>query len=261
MPRSPALNQKHGIAWRAVFQWLCQLSKALADFSFPLAVINCSLSALSSVASLVGNGIPIFAMFCFPELRDVPSNLLMVSLAASGLLVGCTVQPIYSIRLLSSMTVVCYLSDNVQLKNVVFFCGYVFVYSSCLSICMITIERYIFIAHSLHYLAVVTSTRVLKVIAAGWLVSVCLASLRSIPSFPAIGMKIITSTLAVLAIVLVLVCYSKMMKISKRHKRRTRAQVIPQHAPTQHDFRGTNTTLIVISSLLSPMFLCCCCGF
>lgn len=226
------------------------MSKASADFSFPLAVLNFSFSALSTLASLVGNMLLVVAMFRFPELREVPSNLLMFSLAVSGLLIGCIVQPIYSVRLLSSLTGGCLLPENFLLENFVFYCSYVFLYSSTVSICIITIERYICIAHSLHYLHVVTESRMMKVIAAEWVVSMFLASLRFIPSFPAVGMKAITSTLAVVALLLVFVCYSRIMKLSRGHERQLKdANVFPHHAPNQHDFHGTNTTLIVIGSL------------
>ena len=136
---------------------LCPGWKNVREFSFPLAAFGAVLSTLLPVLSVVGSILLLLVIMKFSQLRHIPSNLLLASLATSDLLIGLLVQPYHSAMSVCALTT----GDSGFLTDIpssvpVYFASFLG-YSSCVNIAVITVDRYISIAYSLQYHSIVTS--------------------------------------------------------------------------------------------------------
>ena len=233
----------------------------LRRFFFPLAILNCVVEGFLPVTSVGGSALLLVAVIKFPELREIPSNLLLASQAVSDLLIGLMVQPFLTARHIGLLLGHCLLSKNNSLKIFASYTLYGLLFSFCINICLINMDRYICIAYSLRYQDVVTKERVLLAICASWLFSLAFATIQALPFLP--GASILkTSARAfstippVLLVFTTFLCYFKLTKIARRHQRQIRAQMnvrstMKQH-PTQQDFQSTKTALLMVGVI----FLC-----
>ena len=227
------------------------------QFFFPLAVLNCVVDGFLPVTSVGGSALLLAAVIKFPQLREIPGNLLLASQAASDLLIGVMVQPFLTARHVGLLLGHCLLSTNSSLKFFASYSLHGLIFSSCLNICLITVDRYICIAYPLRYQDIVTKERVVLAISTTWLFSLAFATVQALPFLP--GVTILkTSARAfsvippVLLVVITILCYSKMTKIARRHQRLIRAQMNVGSYPTQQDFQSTKTALLMVGVI----FLC-----
>ncbi|KAJ7374588.1 hypothetical protein OS493_004926 [Desmophyllum pertusum] len=233
-------------------------SPPLRRFFYPLAVLNCVIDGCLPITSVGGSALLIAAVIKFPQLRDVPSNFLLASQAFCDLLIGLLVQPLLTARHVSFLLGKCLLiSQSNFFKGFASYWLHALLFSSCLNICLITIDRYICIAHSLRYQTLVTDEGVIKAITASWLFSLAFAIIQALPFLP--ETTIVKTTVRVFSVIppLLLVfttffCYTKMAKIARRHKRQIRAQMNVIQGPTEQDFQSTKTTLLMVGVI----FLC-----
>ena len=224
----------------------------LRRFFFPLAVLNCVVDGFLPVTSVGGSALLLVAVIKFPQLREIPGNLLLASQAVSDLLIGLMVQPFLTARHIGLLLGDCLLSTNNSLKFFASYSVYGLLFSSCLNICLITMDRYICIAYSLRYQDIVTKERVVLAISASWVLSLAFATVQALPFLP--GVTILkTSARAfsvippVLLVIITILCYSKMTKIARRHQRQIRAQMnVSNDHPTQQDFQSTKTALLMV---------------
>ena len=232
-------------------------SPHLRQFFFPLAVLNCVIDGFLPVTSVGGSALLLVAVIKFPELREIPSNLLLASQAVSDLLIGLLVQPFLTARHVSFLLGDCLLSTNNSLKIFASYWLHGLLFSSCMNICLITMDRYICIAYSLRYQSIVTKERVVLAICASWFFSLAFATIQALPFLP--GATILKTTARafsvippVLLIFITFLCYFKMTKIAKRHQRQIRAQMNVSNGPTHQDFQSTKTALLMVGVI----FLC-----
>ena len=76
-----------------------QLSKGF----YLLSILNLVIDSCLPVISVGGSTLLILAIFKFPHLREVPSNLLLTSQAVCDLLIGLFAQPLIAVRLASRL--------------------------------------------------------------------------------------------------------------------------------------------------------------
>ncbi|KAJ7374587.1 hypothetical protein OS493_004925 [Desmophyllum pertusum] len=226
-------------------------------FYFPLAVINCVIDGCLPITSVGGSALLIVAFIKFPQLRDVPSNFLLASQAVSDLLIGLLVQPLLTARHVSFLLGKCLITQSIFWKGFTSYWSYALLFASCLNICLITIDRYICIVHSLRYQTLVTDERVIKAITVSWLFSLAFA-IQGVPFLPETltSLKTIVRVFSVIPPLLLVFttffCYSKMAKIARRHKRQIQTQMNVIQGPTEQDFQSTKTTLLMVGVI----FLC-----
>ncbi|XP_078363877.1 trace amine-associated receptor 5-like [Oculina patagonica] len=230
-------------------------SPHLRRFFFPLAVLNCIIDGCSPITSVGGSALLLVAVIKFPQLREVPSNLLLASQAVSDFLIGLLIQPLITARHISFVLGDCLLAQSNFLKAFASYWTHALLFSSCLNICLITVDRYICIAHSLRYQTLVTEERVIRAIIASWSFSLVFASVQVVPFLP--GSTVLRSTVRpfsvippTLLVLITFVCYFKMTKIARRHERQIRAQINQFLAPTEQDFQSTKTTLLMVGVTL-----------
>ena len=226
-------------------------------FFIPLAVLNCVVDGLLPITSVGGSSLLLVAVIKFPELREVPSNLLLASLAVSDLLIGLMVQPFLTARQISLLLGDCLLSANNFLKFFASYSVHGLLFSSCLNICLITMDRYICIAYSLRYQDIVTKERVVLVISVSWVFSLAFATIQGLPFLPGTTIlktsaRVFATIPPVLLVFILILCYFKVTKIARQHQRQIRAQMNVSNYTTQQDFQSTKTALLTVGVI----FLC-----
>lgn len=226
----------------------------LRRFFIPLAVFNCVINSFSPVTSIGGSALLLVAVIKFPHLRDVPSNRLLASQAVSDLLIGILVQPFLTIKQVSFLVGDCVLVTPGNILNR--FASYwihVLLFSTCLNI-FITVDRYICIAYSLRYQTIVTEKRVVRAIIASWIFSLVFTGPTYLPETTILttAARMFSVLPPALLVIITFLCYSKMAKIARRHKRRIKAQTNSFPVPFEQDFQSTKTSLLMVGVI----FLC-----
>ena len=218
------------------------------EYSVPLAVFGAVLTSILPVLSIGGSILLLVVIMKFPQLRHVPSNLLLASLAVSDLLIGVLVQPLYAASCVCALTKEnCSLILSTFLTYATFLLGY----SSCLNITLITIDRYICIVESLRYLTIFTKTRAIQAIIISWVLSAVLPVMRIIPSFP-ITVKRFFQIIVISSVLLVIIfCYGKIFRISQHHRRHivTQLQAVAQ-GPKRQEFQSAKTVFLVVGAVI-----------
>lgn len=232
-----------------------QLSKGF----YLLSILNLVIDSCLPVISVGGSTLLILAIFKFPHLREVPSNLLLTSQAVCDLLIGVFAQPLIAVRLASRLFgfADCLLQQNF-LNALGMYVTHFLLYSSCLNLCLITVDRYVCITHPLGYQSLVTVKTALKAIIACWSLSVAFAA---VPVFlthkadtlsPVITSRAVACIPPLLLVFTTFFCYFKMTRIARRHWMLIRALVSDTNNPTKQDVKSTRTTLIMVG----VVFLC-----
>lgn len=219
------------------------------EFSFLLSVIGAVITTVLPVLSIGGSSLLLIVITKYPQLRHVPSNLLLASLGVADLLTGVLVQPLHG------AACVCVLigkeCSTVSLSNVHFYVGSFLTYSSCLNIAVITIDRYICIVESLRYPAIMTKTRAIKAIICSWTLSAVLPVTRLIPSYPLTLIKVSQIILILTVLFVIIFCYIKISSISRRHKENICCQMqAVTKGPMKQDFKSVNTVFLVVGAVI-----------
>ncbi|XP_076442672.1 octopamine receptor beta-2R-like [Babylonia areolata] len=119
---------------------------------------------LISVIALLGNIIVILAVYLYPRLREEVANLFIVNLSVTDLCSAVVV-------MLTSVVAVA--NDRWVMGDTccALVCGanYCFIIVSMLTLCMISLDRYVAVNHSLRYHTYITKGRVQLLIAYTWL--------------------------------------------------------------------------------------------
>ena len=219
------------------------------EFSFPLAVFGAVLCTLQPVVCIGGSILLLLVIIKFPQLRHIPSNLLLASLAASDLLIGVLVQTGRAAMSVYVLTT----SESGSLPNILqtgYFASFL-LHSSVLTIAAITVDRYISITRSLRYHLIVTESRVIKVLAVNWLISAILPAARLIPPFPMIGIRVLQSII-ISVLFTIAFCYAKILRISRRHKKHVISQLqAVSQGPREQEFQSAKTVFIVVGVVIS----------
>ena len=229
------------------------------EFSFPLAVFGAVLETLLLILSVGGSVLLLLIIARFLQLRHVPSNILVASLATSDLLIGLLVQPFHS-----AMSVCALIADDCHsLKNnplvVIYYLSSFLIHSSCLNIAAITIDRYICIKCALWYPSIMTESRVVKAILSIWTISAVLPGTRFIPSFPMTATRVSQIILVSSVLFVIIFCYMDILRISRRHKRQITSQLqAVSQGPIEQEFQSALTVFMVVGAVIlcyTPLLL------
>ena len=220
------------------------------EFSFLLSAIGAVITTVLPVLSIGGSGLLLIVITKYSQLRHVPSNLLLASLAVADLLIGLLVLPLHG------FACVCVLFGKkcsaISLSNVHFYIGSLLTYSSCLNIVIITIDRYICIVESLRYPAIMTKARAIQAIVISWAISAVLPATRLIPSYPLTAIKVSQIILISAVLSVIIFCYIKISSISRRHKKDIccQMQAVTAKGPIKQDFKSVNTVFLVVGAVI-----------
>ena len=231
---------------------LCLGWKNVRDFSVPLASFGAVLSTLLPFLSVGGSFLLLLIILKFQQLRCIPSNILLASLASSDLLTGLLIQSYHSAMSVCAMTT----GESRSFTNIPpaipnCFASFL-VHSCCLNLASMTVERYICIAYSLQYNSIVTDNRVIKAVVVIWVISAALAVTRLIPSFPMTGIRVLQITIISSVLCTIIFCYIKIFRISQRHKRQIISQLqAGTQGPREQEFQSAKTVFIVVVAAIS----------
>ena len=216
------------------------------EYSVPLAVFGAVLTSALPVLTIGGNTLLFIVIMKFQELRHVPSNLLLASLAVCDLLIGLLAQPLYAV---SSVCVLTRENCSLILPTSHVYVSVLLAHLSFLSVTLITIDRYICIVKPLRYLTIVTRTRALKAIMFSWMISAILSVMLFILTKTVMTVFQITMIFSILFVIIF--CYVKIFRISQHHRRNIISQVKAlTQGPTEQEFQSAKTVFLVVDAVL-----------
>ena len=220
-------------------------------YSVPLAVFGAVLTSLLPVFSIAGSALLVTVIMKFPQLRQIPSNILLASLALSDLLIGLLIQPLFAAFSWCTMTSssICTSLMDINVTVGMYFAS-VLMFSSSLSVAVITIDRYICIVESLRYISIVTKTRVIRTVIISWLISAVLPAIRLFPSLQGTVLRVFQFLLLSAMLCINIFCYLRIFFISQRHKRQILSQLKAViQGPIEQDFKSAKTVFIVVGAV------------
>lgn len=88
---------------------------------YSLAVLNCVIEGCLPITSVGGSILLLVAVFKFPQLREVPSNILLASQAVADLLIGLVIQPYLAARHAGFFVGICLLPESAISKGFINF--------------------------------------------------------------------------------------------------------------------------------------------
>ena len=141
---------------------------------FTMNLVTAIINIIASPLAVISNSLIVFAIFTTSRLRT-PSNLLIGCLALSDVLVDLTVQPTYiCFRLMENQRrlVPCFV--RVMYSNAFYICCGV----SFMTLSAVSYERLVAVRLRVRYNDVFTGKRVLKFMAAIWILNILLTSLQ-----------------------------------------------------------------------------------
>lgn len=189
------------------------ISYAVGPYGGAVSWFIVGTSVCLGFIAIVGNLMVLFAVYSTQNLQTI-SNYFLCSLAVADLCVGCLHTPFYTILMVLDVA-----SDGVILK-VDFFIWIHILFGSTLSLCAVSVDRYVAVKWPLRYMRVMTITPCITTITLIWTVS----TLFAFPAVFIVNLKAWSGYIAACALVTLLVpllavtvCYIEIVKISRSH--------------------------------------------
>ena len=183
-------------------------------------IITAVLNSLFSVTAVCGNAFIIIVIWR-REVLHVPSNLLLCCLAISDLVVGLISQPAFVIYKVAEIKG--YFDVYCAARMFMSCSGRLFSGLSLLTMCAISVDRYLALKLHLRYTAVVTVPRVLAVVIGFWLFFATNVGLRFAIRNNSHS-NIIRIVLLLIILFVTAVAYIKVFQIVRRHRRQIHEQ-------------------------------------
>ena len=148
-----------------MLNYTCDVSNNNNCTSLPktIVIVNCAINAPLMLISIIGNALVLAAILRTPSLRS-PSTIFLCNLAASDLLVGIVVQPVYIVSELKPESSLLQQSFNMLSLSC---CGV-----SLSTMAAISVDRYFALHYHMRYPNLMTKKRALCTSGALW--SMCL---------------------------------------------------------------------------------------
>ena len=181
--------------------------------------VNCVLNAIFSFIAAAGNGVILIVIWKTSSLHT-PSNSLLFGLALTDFFVGLLTQPLY----LATRLVYVVSKENVPvaLSNAFDVISSALSGASFSTATVISIERYLVFRLHMRYHAIVTTRKVIAIIAGVWLLSTVWAFMwmynRQVFYYSGFA-------LTIACIIVLTVMYFKIYQIVRRHRAQIMAQV------------------------------------
>ena len=203
------------------------------------------------VAGFILNLLLIIAYAKNSRLRTLPA-MMLVTLACSDLLVSILVKPLYAAKLVMEIFGSHYCPLWILSRLITYFsCGL-----SLLTICIMSIERFITLAYPYRHASILTSYRLKTIVIVTWLTTFLLiiSHLRLVPH--AI-LLLIGAGLNLVSLIIVISIWIWIHRLLRKHKTTIWARQTPSNESrdnTKIVFRNTKTSYIVVASLLLCYF-------
>ena len=190
-----------------MLNYTCDLGNNDNCTSLPktIVIVNCVINAPLMLISIIGNALVLAAILRTPSLRS-PSTIFLCSLAASDLLVGLVLQPLYVANELKPKA-----SLRIAKSLLIFsLCGV-----SLGTIMAVSVDRFLALHYHMRYANLMTKTRALCESVAIWLICFPLSCLYFASDKMVVYATIVSITLCMLATTF---CYIKIYIIVRRHQ-------------------------------------------
>ena len=175
-------------------------------------IVNCAINAPLMLISIIGNVLVLAAILRTPSLRS-PSTIFLCSLAASDLLVGILVQPVYIVSELKPRSSL--LKHAYNMLSLLC-CGV-----SLSTMAAISVDRYLALHYHMRYPNLMTKKRALCTSGALW--SLCL--LLTCLYFKSRNIYLLTTVVGIaMCISVTTFCYISIYRIVRQHQLQIHAQ-------------------------------------
>jgi hypothetical protein len=209
-----------------------------------IALIVMSLS--SAFFGIIANILVVLSYFKNARLRTL-SNIPLISLAFSDLLVTAVVLPLHVTRLFME---ICGSHDCIlwTLKRLA---SYFSTGLSLFSVTVLSVERFITLAYPYSYKTILTKMRMNIAVAAIWLFTFVLV-FSSTGLIPYIAVRAMATAAVVLCTTTLLVIWIWVFKLLKHHQRKISANHVPSVTSKLESspYRNTKTTCVIVTVLL-----------
>ncbi len=244
--------------------WSCpvEFPGYFPPISVALTIVICVVNILSSFTAATANFLVLWAIKKTPSLHT-PSSVLLFSLALSDFATGVFVQPLFVVHSISSLTA--NFSVYCISGAIVYPVGVCLAFLSLLAITAISFDRYLALALHLRYAAIVTVSRVIKLILLAIIVlsPVSIYSWFSQENWFQMAAICFSVVLAAVAIIAIPFSYCQIFKILRRHQKQIRNQnsvASRMHGILQVDVskykRSVFTILYVLGAILLSYLPC-----
>lgn len=187
------------------------------NLPFNQYVVFIILETISGLLALIGNALVLFAIAKTPSLRSI-SNLYIVSLALADISVGLFMPPIY----IGLTTIHKWVNSSHPLYIAENFLWVQTLVATTLSLCAVTIDRYLAVTWVFRYREMITKTKSIIVIVIVWIISFIFAS-TSLMISNAEQASILWVSCLVFTVILpgfvITYCYFHILKAAKRQLR------------------------------------------
>ena len=231
------------------------LSESNGNNSRPetIVIINCVLNVPLLITALIGNTLMLAAILRTPSLRT-PSTILLCSLAASDLLVGFVVHPLYISH---------EITKNTTLYPVLMITAFAACGVSLLTMTAISVDRFLALQCHMRYPSLMTAHRVIYASATIWLLSLA-SSLSWLWNRNAYYFSIVANI--VICLLISTACYIQIFRIVRLHQLQIHVQQqaverlsSAEHTPNMQRSKksAVNTFIfyIVTITCYTPMFI------
>lgn len=230
-----------------------QSTADLVEYSLSLAVLILVWNLLLPVLTIAGNLTVISIVLLNHQLRRVPSNMIIASLAFADLITGAVLQSNHAMGVydaLTRKTINCYLIYSKFVEAV----GIVTITASVANLATITFDRYIAIVHALRYTSIVTFWRTVYALLLAWTFSLVFGISLSVLSTLYVDiyskLRLLWYTYMVSACLIIAVLYVKLHHISKCHTRKILADRSRSERHLLPERRGLATISMVMIALV-----------
>ncbi|XP_078354481.1 adenosine receptor A3-like [Oculina patagonica] len=191
--------------------------------SVALTIVICVVNILSSFSAATANFLVMWAIKKTPSLHT-PSSVLLFSLALSDFATGVFVQPLFVVHSISSLTA--NFSVYCISGAIVYPVGVCLAFVSLSAITAISFDRYLALALHLRYAAIVTVSRVIKLVllAIIFLSPVSIYAWFSQENWFQMAALCLFVILGAVAIITIPFSYYRIFKILRRHQKQIRNQ-------------------------------------
>lgn len=218
-----------------------------------VGVVTIFINVLLSLCGTFTNVLIIVVYGTTRRLRTL-SNMLLVTLAASDLLVTAVVQPLCAVRMLKEVfgTHDCFLWTWVRLASY-FSCGV-----SLLTVGIITVERFITLAYPYHHRTILTPTRLKITISSTWFASLAVV-VSHLGLIPYNILVLVGAGLVLFTISTIVAIWLWILRLLRRHRARIKTTQTPSSMDNKslnckQVFRTTKTSYLIVAALLFCYF-------
>lgn len=184
-------------------------------YVYVMGIVTSTLNALFVIPAFLGNVMVITAICRTPSLHN-PSNFLIGSLAATDFLTGVLCQPLHVVYKVAELKgdFGTFCKGRVAMEVI----GWIVSAVSCVTLCMISIERYLALHFHLRYHDIISIPKLVLPMSMSWVTFTLLSVSRFFNTSSSV-FTLVNMSILVLSLVLTFWAYAKIYSIVRRHRR------------------------------------------